>query len=50
MHVHQNKHEMFNTFFQRLSYGERFNCEVGKRPENRSKNRFKTTFPCMYIN
>lgn len=34
---------------QTLLYGERFQCNVGKSPENIPKNRFKKTFPCMYI-
>lgn len=33
---------------QTLLYGERYPCEVGKLPENITKNRFKTTFPCGY--
>lgn len=34
------------SYFQLLPYGEKYPCSVGKRPENVTKNRFKTTFPC----
>ena len=36
-----------------LSKGELFPCNVGKRKENFTKNRYKTTFPCKsnnYVN
>lgn len=36
------------SYFQTLLYGERYPCDVGKLPENIQKNRFKTTFPCLY--
>lgn len=32
-----------------LLYGERYPCDVGKRTENVSKNRFQKTFPCNNI-
>lgn len=37
---------MYFYNFKLLPYGEKFPCAVGKRPENATKNRFKTTFPC----
>ena len=35
-------------FLQALPSGEKRKCDVGKKPENTSKNRYKTTFPCNY--
>lgn len=35
---------------QALPSGEKSKCDVGKKPENTSKNRYKTTFPCNYRN
>lgn len=35
-------------FLQTLLYGEKYPCDVGKLTENIPKNRFKTTFPCVY--
>lgn len=37
-----------NIPFQTLLYGEKYPCNVGRLPENIPKNRFKTTFPCVY--
>ena len=37
------------TISQALPSGEKSKCDVGKKPENTSKNRYKTTFPCKYI-
>lgn len=39
---------IFAKLFQTLQYGEKYPCEVGKLPENMSKNRFKYIFPCKY--
>ena len=39
---------MHHYEFQAILYGERHPCEIGKRPENLQKNRFKTTFPCAF--
>lgn len=39
---------MHHYEFQAILYGERRPCEIGKRPENLQKNRFKTTFPCAF--
>ncbi|XP_056002938.1 receptor-type tyrosine-protein phosphatase alpha-like isoform X5 [Ostrea edulis] len=35
----------FKREYAILPYGEQHKCDAGKRPENVSKNRFKTTFP-----
>lgn len=35
--------------FQALPSGEQYKCEIGKKPENVPKNRYKTTFPCKFI-
>lgn len=39
---------LINITFQTLLYGEKYPCDVAKLPENIPKNRFKTTFPCVY--
>lgn len=41
----KDKNAGFNKEYSLLPYGEKFPCAVGKRPENATKNRFKTTFP-----
>ncbi|XP_078328090.1 receptor-type tyrosine-protein phosphatase T-like [Crassostrea virginica] len=35
----------FKKEYAMLPHGEQYPCDVGKRPENLPKNRFKTTFP-----
>nr|XP_022310747.1 receptor-type tyrosine-protein phosphatase epsilon-like isoform X2 [Crassostrea virginica] len=40
-----NEDDGFKKEYAAILYGERHPCEVGKRPENLQKNRFKTTFP-----
>lgn len=37
-----------NFASQSLPYGERYQCKTGILPENVQKNRFKTTYTCMY--
>lgn len=39
---------LINITFQTLLYGEKYPCDVAKLPVNIPKNRFKTTFPCVY--
>ncbi|XP_061166271.1 receptor-type tyrosine-protein phosphatase epsilon-like [Saccostrea echinata] len=41
----QNEDDGFQREYAALPYGERYPCYAGKRPENITKNRFKTTFP-----
>ena len=36
-------------YLKALPSGEINTCEVGKKPENIPKNRFKTTFPCKWL-
>nr|XP_034318459.1 receptor-type tyrosine-protein phosphatase T isoform X7 [Crassostrea gigas] len=40
-----NENDGFKKEYAMLLYGERYPCDVGKRTENVSKNRFKKTFP-----
>ncbi|XP_052695401.1 receptor-type tyrosine-protein phosphatase epsilon-like [Crassostrea angulata] len=42
----RNEDDCFKKNYSTLLYGERYPCEIGKLPENITKNRFKTTFPC----
>uniref|UniRef100_A0A8W8NVC3 protein-tyrosine-phosphatase n=1 Tax=Magallana gigas TaxID=29159 RepID=A0A8W8NVC3_MAGGI len=41
----RNEDDCFKKNYSTLLYGERYPCEIGKLPENITKNRFKTTFP-----
>uniref|UniRef100_A0A8W8M3E8 protein-tyrosine-phosphatase n=1 Tax=Magallana gigas TaxID=29159 RepID=A0A8W8M3E8_MAGGI len=41
----KDKNAGFIKEYSLLPYGEKYPCSVGKRPENVTKNRFKTTFP-----
>nr|XP_022307734.1 uncharacterized protein LOC111113736 [Crassostrea virginica] len=41
----KHKNESFKREYSMLSKGELFPCNVGKRKENLSKNRYKTTLP-----
>nr|XP_022311822.1 receptor-type tyrosine-protein phosphatase T-like [Crassostrea virginica]XP_022311823.1 receptor-type tyrosine-protein phosphatase T-like [Crassostrea virginica]XP_022311824.1 receptor-type tyrosine-protein phosphatase T-like [Crassostrea virginica] len=41
----ENEDDGFKKEYATLLYGERCPCDIGKQPENRIKNRFKTTFP-----
>ncbi|XP_065921950.1 receptor-type tyrosine-protein phosphatase mu isoform X1 [Magallana gigas] len=41
----KNENDGFKKEYATLLYGERHPCEIGKYPENVTKNRFKTTFP-----
>lgn len=34
---------------QSLAYGERYQCKIEILPENVQKNRFKTTYKCVYL-
>ncbi|XP_078327527.1 receptor-type tyrosine-protein phosphatase epsilon-like [Crassostrea virginica] len=40
-----NEDDGFKKEYAGILYGERHPCEIGKRPENLPKNRFKNTFP-----
>nr|XP_034319240.1 platelet endothelial aggregation receptor 1-like isoform X1 [Crassostrea gigas] len=41
----KNENDGFKKEYATLLYGERYPCNVAKRPENIQRNRFKTTFP-----
>nr|XP_034322075.1 receptor-type tyrosine-protein phosphatase epsilon-like isoform X2 [Crassostrea gigas] len=41
----KEENDGFKKEYATLKYGERYPCEVGKLPENLSKNRFKYIFP-----
>lgn len=41
----KNEKDGFKKEYATLLYGERYPCNVAKRPENIPRNRFKTTFP-----
>eukprot|EP00105_Crassostrea_gigas_P036341 XP_019920489.1 PREDICTED: receptor-type tyrosine-protein phosphatase T [Crassostrea gigas] len=41
----QNDNEGFKLEYRALPSGETRQCDVGKKPENKTRNRFKTTFP-----
>nr|XP_034320792.1 receptor-type tyrosine-protein phosphatase kappa isoform X5 [Crassostrea gigas] len=41
----KDENDGFKKEYATLLYGEKYSCDIGKRPENIPKNRFKTTFP-----
>lgn len=43
----KEENDGFKKEYATLQYGERYPCEVGKRPENLSENRFKYIFPLL---